>query len=97
MEITLKKPIQYDGTEIKNLTLNLESLTGQDFLDTEKETGVELTASTPVKEFSKAYLAILAAKACGMPSDMIPLLGIQDFSKITVMVQNFLLGEEYGQ
>ena len=48
----------------------------------------------PVLEFNEEYLAVVAAKACGMPTDLIPLLGIKDFSAITVQVQNFLLGEE---
>lgn len=92
MNIILKKAIQYDGEQITELKLDLDSLTGQDMLDAEKEAGVG--EFTPMKEFNKGHLAVLAAKACGMPSDLMPLLGLRDFSKITMAVQNFLFNEE---
>ena len=92
--IKLVKPIQYDGEEIKELNLDFDSLTGQDLLDAEKE-GLESNKKVaPVKEFDKCYLSIVAAKAAGVATDMMPLLGAKDFTKITVRAQDFLLKEE---
>lgn len=91
MKIKLKKPINFEGELIKELNLDLDCLTGQDMIDAQKEIQ---SMNVPVQEFNKEYLAVVAAKACGRPTDLIPLLGIKDFSAITVEVQNFLLGEE---
>ena len=92
VKIKLSKPINYEGEQINELELDLDSLEGRDFIEAEREVGS--SEFTPMKEFSKAHLAILAARACGRPSDLIPLLGIKDFSKVTVEVQNFLFNEE---
>ncbi|MHC1747434.1 MAG: phage tail assembly protein [Cellulosilyticaceae bacterium] len=91
MKIILSKAVAYDGESIKEIELNLEGLTGQDMIDAQKEVGMQ--EMTPVQEFSKEHLAILAAKACGKGSDFIPLLPIKDFSKLTLAVQDFLFGE----
>lgn len=92
MKYQLKKPILYDGETITELEFDFDSLSGQDMLDAEKEAGS--SEFTPMKEFNKSHLAVLAAKACGKPSDMMPLLGLKDFSTITREVQNFLFSEE---
>jgi len=92
MTIKLKKSIEYDSETITELNLDLDSLTGQDMINAEKE--ADTNEFTPMKEFNKSHLAILAAKACGKPSDMMPLLGLRDFSSITREVQNFLFSEE---
>ena len=94
MKITLKKPINFEGEEIKELDMDLDSLTGRDMIEAQKEIQ---SMDVPVQEFHKEYLAVIAAKACGRPTDLMPLLGIKDFSAITVEVQNFLLGEESTQ
>ncbi|MDA3731671.1 phage tail assembly protein [Niameybacter massiliensis] len=91
MKMKLKKPINFEGELITELNLDLDCLTGKDMIDAQKEIQ---SLDVPVLEFNKEYLAVVAAKACGMPTDLIPLLGIKDFSTITVQVQNFLLGEE---
>lgn len=94
MKITLKKPINFEGEVITELNLDLDSLTGRDMIEAQKEIQ---SMDVPIQEFNKEYLAVVAAKACGRPTDLIPLLGIKDFSTVTVQVQNFLLGEELPQ
>lgn len=92
--IKLAKVITYDGEEIKELNLDFDSLTGQDLLNAEKE-AIALNKNTaPIKEFDKGYLSIVAAKAAGISTDIMPLLGAKDFTKVTVQTQNFLLNEE---
>ena len=93
MNFKLTKAIKYDGEEIKELNLDFDKLTGQDLLDAEAELSAEKKAP-PVKEFNKGYLAIVGAKAAGVPTDMVKLLGAKDFTQFTMHVQNFLISEE---
>lgn len=92
--IKLAKVVTYDGEEIKELNLDFDSLTGQDLLNAEKEAVASNKNVAPIKEFDKGYLAIVAAKAAGVATDVMPLLGAKDFTKVTVQTQNFLLNEE---
>lgn len=92
--INLKKPLIYDGTEYKSLTINFEELTGQDLLDAEREIIVTDRNIAPVKEFDKGYLSVVVAKAAKVPTEMVRLLGAKDFSKLTIEAQNFLMNEE---
>lgn len=92
--IKLAKTITYDGVEIKELNLDFDSLTGQDLLNAEKEAIALNKSASPIKEFDKGYLSIVAAKAAGVSTDLMPLLGAKDFTKVTVQAQNFLLNEE---
>lgn len=93
-KIKLAKTIQYDGLEIKELNLDFDSLTGQDLLNAEKEAIALNKSASPIKEFDKGYLSIVAAKAASIPTDIMPLLSAKDFTKATVQAQNFLLNEE---
>lgn len=94
--IKLAKEITYDGEKVTQINLDFDALTGKDLLAAEKELKVQNTGaiSSPVKEFDKEYLAIVGAKAVGMPTDFIYLLGAKDFTKLTLLVQGFLMGEE---
>lgn len=92
--IKLAKVVKYDGEEIKEINLDFDSLTGQDLLNAEKEAIALNKNASPIKEFDKGYLSIVAAKAAGISTDIMPLLGAKDFTKVTVQAQNFLLNEE---
>lgn len=90
MKFELAKEITFEEELYKELNLDLESLTGQDILDAERE--FTLTGGiASVTETSKACLAIIAAKACNVPVELITTLPIRDFSRLTIEVQNFLL------
>lgn len=90
MKFELSKEITFEEKLYKELNVDLEGLTGQDLLNAERE--FTLTGGvTSVAETSKGYLAIIAAKACKVPIDLINALSAKDFSKLTIMVQNFLL------
>lgn len=87
---TLSKPTTYEGTEYKELTLDFESLTGEDL----ENAAMEFQAngnSASVMELSKPYLAIVVGKAAKVPTQMIRKLSAKDYSKVTVRAQNFLL------
>jgi hypothetical protein len=44
-----------------------------------------------VHELCKGFLAIVAARAAGVAPDVIRALPAREFSKVTVVAQNFLL------
>ncbi len=88
--IVFKKPFQFEGKEYTELTLDLDALTGQQLIESETETRA-LGDRTPMLEVSKSYQAVIAAKAAKVPCDLIKTLPAKEFSKVTVMVQNFLL------
>ena len=90
MKIALSKPFNYEGKEYSDLNLDIENMTGEDLEAAERI--LRATGDTPVvPELSKAYQAILAAKAAQVPKEMIRALPAKDYSKITMAVGNFLM------
>lgn len=88
---TFDKPIHFEGEEYKKITINLEGLTGKDI----KEVSNELLLQGEVMglaETNKNFLATIAARAANLPSEFMDYIPAKDFSKITIQVQNFLLG-----
>lgn len=92
MQITLSTTYTFEGKEYAELTFDFDSLTGRDVINAEKEARA-LGDNSPLPEFSKTYQAVLAAKAAKVPVDMIMSLNGKDFTRVTVLVQNFLLEE----
>ncbi|WP_303872375.1 phage tail assembly protein [Tepidanaerobacter acetatoxydans] len=88
---TFSKPIKFEGEEYKEIILNLEGLTGKDI----KEVSNELVLKGEIMglaETNKNFLAALAARSAGLPIEFMDYIPAKDFSKITILVQNFLLG-----
>lgn len=88
--VKLSKPITFEGKEYSELTLALDSITGRDLIKAEAEARL-ISGPSPVAELSKTYHAVVAAKAAKVPVDLILDLPAQDFTKITMLVQDFLL------
>ncbi|MDQ0114356.1 phage tail assembly protein [Paenibacillus harenae] len=91
----LSKPISDEGEEIVELNLDFDDLSANDILAAERQFNTEMAKNkdfAPVKEFAKSYLAIIVAKAAGQPLEVIYKLKANDFSKVTMLAQNFLLG-----
>ena len=89
-KIEFKEPFTFEGQEYTGLELDLKGLTGADLLQAERD----LAASggfAGVPETSKEYLALVAAKAAKEPVELIKALPANEFSRVTVKVQNFLL------
>jgi hypothetical protein len=95
-KVILSRPYSFEGKEYTELTLDLEALTGKDMIEAEKETRILLRDNPPLAETSKAYLAVLAAKAAKVPLDLIVGLPVKDFSSVTMTVQNFLFDYPSG-
>lgn len=91
IEYKFKKPVNFEGEDYSKITLDLESLTGKDV----KEVSSALSNRGEViglAETNKAFLAGLAARSARLPMEFTDYIPARDFSKITMDVQNFLLG-----
>lgn len=86
----LKKPFDFEGQFYTELTLDLDSLTGQDIEDVFNELPSE--ARVGVIETNKGFLAAIAAKSAGVHKDFFRYCSAKDYSFITLTVTNFLLG-----
>lgn len=87
----LKRPVTIGGTEYKKITLNLNSLTGDDIASSEIEmTSVGQIIGGPA-ELNKTYLMHISARAAKIPYDVLKQFSIKDLSAITNITQNFLM------
>lgn len=91
MKVKLAKPIQIDGKEVKEIDLNLSSLTGRDIISADREARIQgITGLNPL--FTQEGLLLVAAKASGIKDDDLLQLSAPDFMELTMIVQNFLMG-----
>lgn len=93
---TLLKPITFQGKEIKEISLDLAALTGMDMIAAEREfiRSMPDNERVALKELSKEYQTLVAARASNMPVEFFDQLGLKDFSRVTIGVQRFLLESE---
>ena len=94
----LRKPIKYDGVEIKELHFDFESLTGRDSREVIRELtvkGVNILAS--FKTTNEEYLRGMAARAITdevggrkIGADIFALMSAGDANRITTRVLRFL-------
>lgn len=88
--IPLRKPFTFEDKSYTEIRMDVEALTGQDMIDAETEARA-MGVRALMLETSKAYQAILAARAAGVSSDLINALPAKEFSRITGEMQGFLL------
>lgn len=90
--ITLSKPVE----NIKEIVLDLESLTGSSLTNIEKTWRKECRKkdnTSLIKELDGAYLAMVAAVASKTSYSLMQKLSAKDFTKITMKVSSFLLAD----
>jgi len=94
MKIVLKKAITFEGKEINEINLDLDSLTGEDMAQAERE--YFATGGHPVVPLliSSGYCAALASRATQYPFEAIMALPLKECHKVVSGVQSFLLGTE---
>jgi hypothetical protein len=92
----LKKPINFDGEEIKEINLDFDELSYKDLERAEKEARLRLKKkeTMAIPEMNKKYLACVAAIAGGVKAELIFSLKANDFTQITMLVMNFLMDGE---
>lgn len=89
----LSRVVNFEGKEYSELNLDFDALTGNDVIQAERQLVAmnQHNSVIPVKELSKEFLAVILAKAAKVPVELINSLSAKDFSKATVLAQNFLL------
>ena len=96
MKIKLRKGVMFNGSEIKELDLDLETLTPQDIIDAENE--VMRSSNIPVVlDFNRDFCITIAAKCLHMPADSLKMMNVKDFNKIITEVRNFLADTDSEQ
>lgn len=95
--IDFVKPLVFEGETFNGISLDFESLTGNDIEKAEMQfisENPQIAAQTPLKEMSKSFLAIIAAKAAKKPVQLIRSLSAPDYSKVTTTTMAFLMKGE---
>ncbi|MBR1603779.1 MAG: phage tail assembly protein [Synergistaceae bacterium] len=92
MKIKLTRELSVRGESLTELELDLDKLTGQDIIEVEKQIDTAGDGRALVlPEYSKVYLAAVAARALKVPREALNLLTARDFTRLTQAVQNFLM------
>lgn len=96
MKYRLIKPIQFDGETIEEINLELDSLKGNDLLLVERQFLAmgDQNQAMMLKELSKEYQVVVAARAAKLPVEFFQEISAKDFSRITMQVQNFFVDGE---
>lgn len=94
-QITLIKPIVFQGEEVKEIEFDLDGLTGEDMIYVDRVflSTSDINQGITIKETSKEYQILVAARAARQPAELFYKLKAKDFSRVTLRVQNFLLVE----
>lgn len=95
LEYKLLRPILFDGEEVTSLTFDFEKLTGQDLIACASQAKAIAPDEYPlVLAVHMPYQITVAAKAAGVPAELIQALKAKDFTQVTQRAQNFLLVQE---
>lgn len=96
----LKRPITFDGREVKELNLNLDDLGYKDLRRAEKEAralcGKKERLIVP-KEMDTKYTSCLVAIAAGESVELIQSLKAADFTAVNMRMSDFLLSGEWDE
>lgn len=89
----LSRVFVFEEKEYLHLTVDFESLTGNDLLLCERRMReFDVTEElVMVKALSLPYQCLIASMAAKVPVELIKALPAKDFSRLTQRVQNFLL------
>ena len=97
MKIKLTRELSVRGEMLSELELDLDKLTGQDIIEVEKQIDSSGDGRALVlPEYSKLYLAAVAARALKIPREALNGLSARDFTRVTQAVQNFLIRTDSG-
>jgi hypothetical protein len=88
--VPLRKPFLFESKQYTEIRLDMDALTGKDMIEAETEARA-MGVRAIMLESSKAYQAILAARAAGLTADLVNALPAKEFSRVTGEVQSFLL------
>jgi hypothetical protein len=90
--LALKRPIVFDGKEIKEIDLNgLDELTGKSIRKIDRMFRNMGGATTLSKEVDSTYLQLVAMEATGFPLEFFDQLHAKDVTALEIKVRNFLI------
>lgn len=88
--VKLKRPVECRGETVEEIRLNFLGLTGLDMELIDDQIGVAgLRGMIPA--YSRRYQRMLAARAAGVPEELILKLPLADYNAVVGAAQNFLL------
>lgn len=90
MVYKLKKPVEINGEETKEIAYDFDSLTGKDFQEIDKEMrqkGIVMVEST----FDNVYLLAVFARAAGLASEDLEQVSGRDYLAIARETKTFFL------
>lgn len=88
--VELDEPFEWCGEKYEKVEMNFKDMTGEDVEALEDElTAMGISTQNP--GMNKKYLRHLAARAAGVPADMLPKLPIDKYIKITEAAKYFLI------
>lgn len=90
--LTLRKPLDIDGTKLTTLTLHFGGLTGEDLEAAEMQVRAEGIDIPTAAELCKPFLFAVAARAAKINRAYILQLSVKDASAVSLLTQGFLLG-----
>lgn len=88
--VELNEPFEWCGKTYEKIKMNFGNMTGADVEALEDEL-TDMRISTQNPAGNRKYLRYLAARAAGVPADMIPALPIDKYNQITDAAQRFLI------
>ncbi|OBZ09105.1 hypothetical protein A8L34_22520 [Bacillus sp. FJAT-27264] len=89
---TFAKPFKYEGEEVKAITLDFDTLIGDDILTCDRQYRAESKGGAALApEMDKAYQAYIVAKAAGVHVGLVRAASAKDFTRLTLRARNFLL------
>jgi hypothetical protein len=86
--VTLKKPVNFEGNEVTEISMDLESLTGRDISSIKSEWAMAGKFS-PVPAADIDFCILAACRASGQPAELFDLLGSKDYMRVSQEVSNF--------
>jgi hypothetical protein len=94
MKIIEIKPSNFDGKEIKEIELDLDSITGKVLLDSEREFTMGQNINLGVLQNNMAFATIVASKVANVDIDFIKALPAPEFNEVIMTIQGFLISGE---
>ena len=90
MKVKLSQTYNFGGKEFEDLNINIEEMTGRDFMQCEKEFKARNKDAGAVKELEDSWAITVAAKSVGVKyGDLLNLVSI-DYLKVVNGVKRFL-------
>ena len=87
-KILLTKALKVKGTEVQEVTLDFDTLTGKDIIAAETQARALGESVVPIYS-SMRYQGIVAAKMIGVPADDLEELPAKDYANLITAVANF--------